>query len=83
MPDKHSTWRCSIRSVTLLINAGSNYLNAGEYSGTLGENAHPSIVPYQDVFGARDWRHFVATVGPMRFGYVFFVCCRRNRFAEV
>jgi len=47
--------------LTLLINAGSNYLNAGESPGRWG-NAHPSIVPYQ-VFRGGDGRHFVAAVG--------------------
>jgi crotonobetainyl-CoA:carnitine CoA-transferase CaiB-like acyl-CoA transferase len=45
----------------LLINAGSNYLNAGEAPGRWG-NAHPSIVPYQ-VFRGGDGRHFVAAIG--------------------
>jgi crotonobetainyl-CoA:carnitine CoA-transferase CaiB-like acyl-CoA transferase len=47
--------------LTLLINAGSNYLNAGEAPERWG-NAHPSIVPYQ-VFRGGDGRHFVAAVG--------------------
>jgi formyl-CoA transferase/CoA:oxalate CoA-transferase len=47
--------------LTLLINAGSNYLNAGESPERWG-NAHPSIVPYQ-VFRAGDGRHFVAAIG--------------------
>ena len=47
--------------LTLLINAGSNYLNAGESPQRWG-NAHPSIVPYQ-VFRGGDGRHFVAAVG--------------------
>ena len=47
--------------LTLLINAGSNYLNAGESPQRWG-NAHPSIVPYQ-VFPAGDGRHFVAAIG--------------------
>jgi crotonobetainyl-CoA:carnitine CoA-transferase CaiB-like acyl-CoA transferase len=47
--------------LTLLINAGSNYLNAGESPQRWG-NAHPSIVPYQ-VFRAGDGRHFVAAIG--------------------
>ena len=47
--------------LTLLINVGSNYLNAGEPPQRWG-NAHPSIVPYQ-VFQAGDDRHFVAAVG--------------------
>ncbi len=47
--------------LTLLINAGSNYLNAGESPERWG-NAHPSIVPYQ-VFRGGDGRHFVAAVG--------------------
>ncbi len=47
--------------LTLLINVGSNYLNAGESPQRWG-NAHPSIVPYQ-VFQAGDGRHFVAAVG--------------------
>ncbi len=47
--------------LTLLINAGSNYLNAGESPRRWG-NAHPSIVPYQ-VFRAGDGRHFVAAIG--------------------
>jgi crotonobetainyl-CoA:carnitine CoA-transferase CaiB-like acyl-CoA transferase len=46
---------------TLLINAGSNYLNAGESPRRWG-NAHPSIVPYQ-VFRGGDGRHFVAAIG--------------------
>jgi crotonobetainyl-CoA:carnitine CoA-transferase CaiB-like acyl-CoA transferase len=47
--------------LTLLINSGSNYLNAGELPERWG-NAHPSIVPYQ-VFRGGDGRHFVAAVG--------------------
>ncbi len=47
--------------LTLLINAGSNYLNAGESPQRWG-NAHPSIVPYQ-VFRAGDGLHFVAAIG--------------------
>jgi crotonobetainyl-CoA:carnitine CoA-transferase CaiB-like acyl-CoA transferase len=47
--------------LTLLINAGSNYLNAGEAPERWG-NAHASIVPYQ-VFRGGDGRHFVAGVG--------------------
>jgi crotonobetainyl-CoA:carnitine CoA-transferase CaiB-like acyl-CoA transferase len=47
--------------LTLLINAGSNYLNAGETPERWG-NAHPSIVPYQ-VFRGGDGRHFVAAAG--------------------
>jgi crotonobetainyl-CoA:carnitine CoA-transferase CaiB-like acyl-CoA transferase len=47
--------------LTLLINAGSNYLNAGESPRRWG-NAHPSIVPYQ-VFPGGDGRHFVAAIG--------------------
>ncbi len=47
--------------LTLLINVGSNYLNAGESPQRWG-NAHPSIVPYQ-VFQAGDGRYFVAAVG--------------------
>jgi crotonobetainyl-CoA:carnitine CoA-transferase CaiB-like acyl-CoA transferase len=47
--------------LTLLINAGSNFLNAGESPQRWG-NAHPSIVPYQ-VFRAGDGRHFVAAIG--------------------
>jgi crotonobetainyl-CoA:carnitine CoA-transferase CaiB-like acyl-CoA transferase len=47
--------------LTLLINAGSNYLNAGESPQRWG-NAHPSIVPYQ-VFPAGDGRYFVAAIG--------------------
>ena len=47
--------------LTLLINAGSNYLNAGESPLRWG-NAHPSIVPYQ-VFPGGDGRHFVAAIG--------------------
>jgi crotonobetainyl-CoA:carnitine CoA-transferase CaiB-like acyl-CoA transferase len=47
--------------LTLLINAGSNYLNAGELPKRWG-NAHPSIVPYQ-VFRGGDGRHFVAAIG--------------------
>ena len=47
--------------LTLLINAGSSYLNAGESPQRWG-NAHPNIVPYQ-VFRAGDGRHFVAAVG--------------------
>jgi formyl-CoA transferase/CoA:oxalate CoA-transferase len=47
--------------LTLLINAGSNYLNAGESPQRWG-NAHPSIVPYQ-VFRGGDGRHFVAAIG--------------------
>jgi crotonobetainyl-CoA:carnitine CoA-transferase CaiB-like acyl-CoA transferase len=45
----------------LLVNAGSNYLNAGESPQRWG-NAHPSIVPYQ-VFRGGDGRHFVAAIG--------------------
>jgi crotonobetainyl-CoA:carnitine CoA-transferase CaiB-like acyl-CoA transferase len=47
--------------LTLLINAGSNFLNAGESPQRWG-NAHPSIVPYQ-VFRGGDGRHFVAAIG--------------------
>jgi crotonobetainyl-CoA:carnitine CoA-transferase CaiB-like acyl-CoA transferase len=47
--------------LTLLINAGSNYLNAGVLPERWG-NAHPSIVPYQ-VFQGSDGRHFVAAIG--------------------
>jgi crotonobetainyl-CoA:carnitine CoA-transferase CaiB-like acyl-CoA transferase len=47
--------------LTLLVNSGSNYLNAGELPERWG-NAHPSIVPYQ-VFRGGDGRHFVAAVG--------------------
>ena len=47
--------------LTLLINAGSNYLNADESPQRWG-NAHPSIVPYQ-VFPGGDGRHFVAAIG--------------------
>jgi crotonobetainyl-CoA:carnitine CoA-transferase CaiB-like acyl-CoA transferase len=47
--------------LTLLINAGSNYLNAGESPKRWG-NAHPSIVPYQ-VFRGGDGEHFVAAIG--------------------
>jgi crotonobetainyl-CoA:carnitine CoA-transferase CaiB-like acyl-CoA transferase len=47
--------------LTLLINAGSNFLNAGESPQRWG-NAHPSIVPYQ-VFPGGDGRHFVAAIG--------------------
>jgi len=47
--------------LTLLINAGSNYLNAGVSPQRWG-NAHPSIVPYQ-VFRGADGRHFVAAIG--------------------
>ncbi len=47
--------------LSLLINAGSNYLNAGESPQRWG-NAHPSIVPYQ-VFRGGDGRHFVAAIG--------------------
>jgi formyl-CoA transferase/CoA:oxalate CoA-transferase len=47
--------------LTLLVNAGSNYLNAGEAPERWG-NAHPSIVPYQ-VFRGGDGRYFVAGVG--------------------
>jgi crotonobetainyl-CoA:carnitine CoA-transferase CaiB-like acyl-CoA transferase len=47
--------------LTLLINAGSNYLNAGVSPERWG-NAHPSIVPYQ-VFRGGDGRHFVAAIG--------------------
>ena len=47
--------------LTLLINAGSSYLNAGESPQRWG-NAHPSIVPYQ-VFRGGDGRHFVAAIG--------------------
>jgi crotonobetainyl-CoA:carnitine CoA-transferase CaiB-like acyl-CoA transferase len=47
--------------LTLLINAGSNYLNAGQSPQRWG-NAHPSIVPYQ-VFPGGDGRHFVAAIG--------------------
>ena len=47
--------------LSLLINVGSNYLNAGEAPERWG-NAHPSIVPYQ-VFRGGDGRHFVAAIG--------------------
>jgi formyl-CoA transferase/CoA:oxalate CoA-transferase len=47
--------------LTLLANAGSSFLNAGESPQRWG-NAHPSIVPYQ-VFRGGDGRHFVAAVG--------------------
>src|ERR1700722_5406514 len=47
--------------LTLLINTGSNYLNAGVSPRRWG-NAHPSIVPYQ-VFRAGDGRYFVAAIG--------------------
>jgi crotonobetainyl-CoA:carnitine CoA-transferase CaiB-like acyl-CoA transferase len=47
--------------LTLLINTGSNFLNAGESPQRWG-NAHASIVPYQ-VFRAGDGRHFVAAIG--------------------
>jgi crotonobetainyl-CoA:carnitine CoA-transferase CaiB-like acyl-CoA transferase len=47
--------------LSLLVNVGSNYLNAGESPLRWG-NAHPSIVPYQ-VFRGGDGRHFVAAVG--------------------
>jgi crotonobetainyl-CoA:carnitine CoA-transferase CaiB-like acyl-CoA transferase len=47
--------------LTLLVNAGSNYLNAGVSPERWG-NAHPSIVPYQ-VFRGGDGRHFVAAIG--------------------
>jgi crotonobetainyl-CoA:carnitine CoA-transferase CaiB-like acyl-CoA transferase len=47
--------------VSLLVNAGSNYLNAGESPERWG-NAHPSIVPYQ-AFRGGDGRHFVAAIG--------------------
>jgi crotonobetainyl-CoA:carnitine CoA-transferase CaiB-like acyl-CoA transferase len=47
--------------LTLLINAGSSYLNAGESPQRWG-NAHPSIVPYQ-VFRGGDGGHFVAAIG--------------------
>jgi crotonobetainyl-CoA:carnitine CoA-transferase CaiB-like acyl-CoA transferase len=47
--------------LSLLVNAGSNYLNAGESPQRWG-NAHPSIVPYQ-VFRGGDGRHFVAAIG--------------------
>jgi crotonobetainyl-CoA:carnitine CoA-transferase CaiB-like acyl-CoA transferase len=47
--------------LTLLINAGSNFLNAGESAQRWG-NAHPSIVPYQ-VFRGGDGRHFVVAIG--------------------
>ena len=47
--------------LSLLINAGSNYLNAGTPPQRWG-NAHPSIVPYQ-VFRGGDGRHFVAAIG--------------------
>jgi crotonobetainyl-CoA:carnitine CoA-transferase CaiB-like acyl-CoA transferase len=47
--------------LTLLIHAGSSYLNAGESPQRWG-NAHPSIVPYQ-VFRGGDGRHFVAAIG--------------------
>ena len=47
--------------LTLLINAGSNFLNAGESPRRWG-NAHPSSVPYQ-VFRGGDGRHFVAAIG--------------------
>jgi crotonobetainyl-CoA:carnitine CoA-transferase CaiB-like acyl-CoA transferase len=46
--------------LTLLINAGSNFLNAGQSAQRWG-NAHPSIVPYQ-VFRSGDGRHFVAAI---------------------
>jgi formyl-CoA transferase/CoA:oxalate CoA-transferase len=46
--------------LTLLINAGSNFLNAGQSAQRWG-NAHPSIVPYQ-VFRGGDGRHFVAAI---------------------
>ena len=47
--------------LSLLINVGSNYLNAAESPERWG-NAHPSIVPYQ-VFRGADGRHFVAAIG--------------------
>ncbi|MGC2398296.1 MAG: CaiB/BaiF CoA-transferase family protein [Acidobacteriaceae bacterium] len=47
--------------LTLLVNAGSNYLNAGISPERWG-NAHPSIVPYQ-VFRGGDGRHFVVAIG--------------------
>ena len=47
--------------LTLLINVGSNYLNAGQSPQRWG-NAHPSIVPYQ-VFRGGDGQHFVAAIG--------------------
>jgi crotonobetainyl-CoA:carnitine CoA-transferase CaiB-like acyl-CoA transferase len=47
--------------LTLLVNAGSNYLNAGISPQRWG-NAHPSIVPYQ-VFRGGDGRHFVVAIG--------------------
>jgi crotonobetainyl-CoA:carnitine CoA-transferase CaiB-like acyl-CoA transferase len=47
--------------LTLLINVGSNYLNAAESPERWG-NAHPSIVPYQ-VFRGADGCHFVAAIG--------------------
>ena len=47
--------------LTLLVNAGSSYINAGESPQRWG-NAHPNIVPYQ-VFRGGDGRYFVAAVG--------------------
>jgi crotonobetainyl-CoA:carnitine CoA-transferase CaiB-like acyl-CoA transferase len=47
--------------LTLLINTGSNYLNAGVSPERWG-NAHPSIVPYQ-AFRGSDGRYFVAAIG--------------------
>jgi crotonobetainyl-CoA:carnitine CoA-transferase CaiB-like acyl-CoA transferase len=47
--------------LSLLVNAGSNYLNAGVSPQRWG-NAHPSIVPYQ-VFCGGDDRYFVAAIG--------------------
>jgi crotonobetainyl-CoA:carnitine CoA-transferase CaiB-like acyl-CoA transferase len=46
--------------MSLLINVGSNYLNAGRSPERWG-NTHPSIVPYQ-VFRGGDGRHFVAGI---------------------
>jgi crotonobetainyl-CoA:carnitine CoA-transferase CaiB-like acyl-CoA transferase len=46
--------------LSLLINVGSNYLNAGRSPERWG-NTHPSIVPYQ-VFRGGDGRHFVAGI---------------------
>jgi crotonobetainyl-CoA:carnitine CoA-transferase CaiB-like acyl-CoA transferase len=47
--------------LTLLINIGSNFLNAGESAQRWG-NAHPSIVPYQ-VFRGGDGRYFIVAIG--------------------
>ena len=65
--------------LTLLINSGSNYLNAGELPERWG-NAHPSIVPYQ-VFRGGDGRHFVAAVGTERFVAALCAGAGRRRHA--